>query len=105
MDIESAELLAEKLTQYSWCLCNAFRIGGYLFLNDATSEDGAHEFAIVRESDMKQVESITFSWTNRDKALDYINKAIAGEMCEGFGYVNPKHVTINNTAHRCHLCA
>ena len=35
--VETAELLAEQLTQYSWCSCNGFRLGVYLFVNGATS--------------------------------------------------------------------
>ena len=33
--------LAHKLAESIWCLCTAFEIDDHLFLNDATSEDGA----------------------------------------------------------------
>ena len=46
--VETPEELAEKLTEHSWCICTGFEIQGYLFLNDATSEDGAQEYAVVR---------------------------------------------------------
>ena len=63
--VENAEALAEKLTQHSWTLCTGFELLGYLFLNDATSEDGAQEYAVVRRpaepgQPWIQVESVTF---------------------------------------------
>ena len=79
-DVESPEVLAEKLTQHTWCGCNGFRLGGYLFLNDSTGPDGAQEFAVVRESDMRQIESITFSWCSQGEAQKYIEKSISGEF-------------------------
>ena len=60
--------LAYMLTEQSWCCCQGFRQNGYLYLNDATSENGAQEYAVVRESDMRQVESITFSWIDEEAA-------------------------------------
>ena len=42
---ESAEWLAEQLTQFTWCGCNGFRLGDYVFVNDATCADGAQEYA------------------------------------------------------------
>jgi hypothetical protein len=36
-------------------------------LNDAFSPDGAQEYAIVRESDMAQIESFTISWMTREE--------------------------------------
>ena len=37
-DVQTEEELAEKLTEHTWCTCSGFRLGGYLFLNDATKE-------------------------------------------------------------------
>lgn len=48
--VASAEELAEKLTEMTWCGCSGFRLGGYLWLNDATSPDGAQEFAVYAGS-------------------------------------------------------
>ena len=63
--IASAEALAEKLIGHSWCSCNAWSLGGYLFLNDQTSEDGAFEVAVVKPpaepgGPWWQIESVTF---------------------------------------------
>ena len=67
----NAEQLVESLSEHTWPLCTAFRCGPYLWLNDATHEDGAVEYAVVRESDMVQVESITTSWCTREQLLKY----------------------------------
>ena len=48
--IATKEDLAHKLAESTWCLCTAFEIGDYLFLNDATSEDGAAEYAVVKKA-------------------------------------------------------
>lgn len=48
-EIESAETLAKMLTESTWTLCSGFFVAGhpeYLFLNDATHEDGALEMAV-----------------------------------------------------------
>ena len=47
--VASAEELARKLTETTWCCCTAFALGDYLWLNDSTSPDGAQEFAIYAE--------------------------------------------------------
>ncbi|HEU5116140.1 MAG TPA: hypothetical protein VFT74_05625 [Isosphaeraceae bacterium] len=88
---ESVEWLADKLMNHSWCNCQGWSLGGYLFLNDQTSPDGAFEVAIVKppgEPDGMwwQVESITFGWiqsgpfgeTPMLKAERYIREAIEG---------------------------
>ena len=88
---ESPESLAEKLTQYSWCCCNGFRLEDYLFLNYSTCPDGAQEFGVIYEPTMQQVESITFSWCSKDEALRYIKETLAGE-CEP--YTDPLNLTV-----------
>ena len=76
--VDSAEELANRLTNQSWTLCTGFKLRGFLFLNDATCEDGAQEYAVVEKRhndnrDYRQVESITFSWCTEVDALGYIN--------------------------------
>lgn len=81
---ESAEELAEALTEHTWCGCAAFRLrdSAYLFLNDSFSADGAQEYAVLKPDgeEFVQVESITFSWCTREKALEYIRRIVAGEF-------------------------
>jgi hypothetical protein len=84
-------------------------LGGYLFLNDATGEDGAQEYAVVKVPEnpgdpYRQVESITMSWCTEEKALGYILKALAGEY-DGDGWVIPTPRLDTPTEHgSCHLC-
>lgn len=81
--VASAEELAEKLTQYSWCCCCGFELDGYLWLNDATGGDGAQEYACVRkpttnDPQYRQVESITASWCTKLEMLRYIHDVQSG---------------------------
>ena len=79
-DIEDATELARQLRDFSWCLCNGFRYRGVLWLNDSTSEDAIQEYAVIRERDMVQLESITVSWCSYESLERYIQQAAAGEM-------------------------
>jgi hypothetical protein len=109
--VDDPELLAEWLTQRSWTLCTGFAIGGYLFLNDATGEDGAQEYAVVKKpvgpnEPYLQVESITMSWCAREKALGYIRSALAGEMDRhDFAFAVTPHLETPQEHGRCHCCA
>jgi len=42
--VSSAEELARKLTTVTWTCCTAFELGGYVWLNDATSPDRGQEW-------------------------------------------------------------
>ncbi|HBJ80730.1 hypothetical protein [Pseudothermotoga sp.] len=82
-EVESAEELAEKLTGYVWTLCTGFRYKGYLFLNDSFSENSAQEYGVIKESTWTQIESITFSWCTKEKALGYIKDIVSGKYDSG----------------------
>jgi hypothetical protein len=67
--------LAEKLTQHSWTMCTGFKCGSLILLCDASSEDGAQEYAVIRND--RQIESITCSWMEADKLqamLEHLDK-------------------------------
>jgi hypothetical protein len=80
--VESPEDLARKLTEHTWCCCNGFSLGGYWFLNDATGGDGAQDYAVIkqvgRDGRPWQIESVTFSWFDYDRALQIICEVLAG---------------------------
>lgn len=103
-DADTPATLAEKLTQYTWCGCNGFRLGDYLFLNDSTGPDGAQEFGVIHEPTMRQVESITFSWCSEEEALKYIQEVLNGEYKP---YTEPLDLTIQtpDVHEECALCA
>lgn len=82
--IESAEELASKLSETTWCCRGGFAIGDYLFLNDATGADGAQEYAVLKTpknpgEPHRQIESITASWMTRERLLAFIRQTLAGE--------------------------
>jgi hypothetical protein len=100
------------LTQQTWTLCSAFSVADhedYLFLNDATHEDGAGEYAIAKrlpDSTYLQVESVTFSWCTEAKALHCIREALAGHYdSTDFASAVRLHVEKPAEHGRCHLCA
>jgi len=89
---ESAVWLPEQLIGHSLCSCQGWSLGGYLFLNDQTSADGAFEVAIVKRPAEEgghwfQVESVTFGWMRGryklsavEQAQRCIESAIAGRF-------------------------
>lgn len=111
-EIESAETLAKMLTESTWTLCSAFFVRGhpnYLFLNDATHEDGALEMACVKklpDGTYLQIESITFSWCDQPEARAYIEDAVAGKL-DDHDFARPVTPRIDppQDHERCHLCA
>jgi hypothetical protein len=129
----SAEWLAEKLIGHTWCSCAGWSLGGYLFLNDQTSEDGAFEVAIVKppvapDGEWWQVESVTFGWlssplvlrqhmretgrraTPLELALGHITEAVSGQLDPGQpGSIawrcDPCVIETPEQHGRCHHCA
>ena len=84
--IATAEELGTMLSTRTWTLCSGFTVEGYpqyLFLNDATREDAAAEYGIVKvigTNEWKQIESITFSWCDEAKAVEFVKRTLAGEF-------------------------
>jgi len=107
--VESPEALADKLTLNSWCCCTGFQYGGVLFLNDAFSEDGAQEYAIVHADTLEQFESITFGWMERDAiAASVRSMAECRDILPRLNSVNVTKDQIHRTAAEhagCRLCA
>ncbi len=110
--IATPEDLAHKLAESTWCLCTAFEIGDYLFLNDATSEDGAAEYAVLKKpatagAPYIQLESITASWMTEERLLEFISRTLVGEIgleVEWAREVRPR-LESSEQHKRCHLCA
>jgi hypothetical protein len=105
---DSADWLAEQLTQYTWWACNGFRLDDYVFVNDATCADGAQEFGVLRgEGDhFVQIESLTFSWMTGKEAATIIRRVLAGEFDnERYGTVDASRLQTPEQHGHCHLCA
>src|SRR5687767_11394290 len=74
--VVSIEDLVRSLTERSWTLCQAFAIADLLLVNDATSEDGAQEYAVIRDG--RLIESVTVSWCEADQLLAILRELEAG---------------------------
>jgi hypothetical protein len=111
--VATAEELAAMLSQRTWTLCSGFYVQTnrhYLFLNDATHEDGAAEFGIIAggmEGPHLQIESITFSWCTPEAAVENVRKTLAGEYdVSSFARAIDLAGQLDRPEqHRCHLCA
>ena len=107
--VAAPQELALMLTERTWTLCSGFYVQGhenYLFLNDATHEDGAAEFGIVAggmAGPHIQVESITFSWCSRAKAMKFIVSAING-LFNHEGHPVTIQLQTPEQHGKCHLC-
>jgi hypothetical protein len=113
--VETAEELAEKLTQHTWTLCTAFSVRGHedvVFLNDATSENGAQEYAVMLwctfiegQRTGVQIESVTFSWCSQAEALEIIRPLLTHEDDSVIAVEVYPVIQTPEQHGRCHLCA
>ena len=111
-EVESAEVLARQLSEQVWVLCNGCSVRGhpgYLFLNDATCEDGAAEYAVIKgglgAEHHRQIESITFSWCTYERALEHIQHTLRGEDDENdFAYDIELRLETPEQHGSCHRC-
>jgi len=114
-EVPSSKLLAEMLTLQTWCCCAGFFVRGhrdYLFLNDATSGDGAQEYGVLKRAAngrLWQFESITFSWCSTERAKVLIDECLFDRCGEpfDFGSLSASQIeTPEQHAERiCPLCA
>ena len=110
--IEDLKLVDAKTTSADFSSAGFYVRGheDYLFLNDATSEDSAAEFAIVKgrlgTERHVQIESITFSWCSSEEALAFIREALAGGY-DASAVASSVSPTLETPAQhgRCPLCA
>jgi hypothetical protein len=98
--VATAEELATKLTEMTWVLCQGFRLGELLFVNDSFSGDGAQEYAVFRGTE--QVESVTFGWCKEARALELIRELQAGAN-EHLGRFDLR--LVKSEGHACQHCA
>jgi hypothetical protein len=99
--IDDLDELARALTEQSWTLCTAFAHADLILANDAFSEDGAQEFAVIRAG--HQVESLTASWMTTERM-----RAIIADLVKGGG-VDMGAVTLRTdhpaSPDHCRYCA
>jgi hypothetical protein len=109
MPVADAAELMEKLHGHTWTLCTGFRLGCYLFLNDATHEDGAQEYAILKDlggGQFLQVESWTVSWMKPEGLAHHIADCLAGRL-DDCAWVQPVTTALQTPEEhgRCRHCA
>lgn len=103
VDEPDAARLAKQLTDMTWTGCTGFRRRGLLYLNDSASGDVAQEYAVVRQDDGRQLESVTFGWMTRAQALDWISCA-SPEMVPQFRFLLGRGALAHPSGSCC-LCA
>jgi hypothetical protein len=112
--VDSLEELADKLTESTWCLCNGFFLPieesrGLAFLNDATCEDGAAEYAIMLAADGldfgTQVESFTVSWMSRKGFIDATEQLIKDIRHDRHETYGTSHGIMEWDHKTCRFCA
>jgi hypothetical protein len=106
--LADASELVENLHRRCCTLCTGLRLGSYLFLNDATHEDGAQEFGVVKDlggGQYLQLESWTVSWMTADRLREEVIDCLAGKLDE-LGLGGPVTPTIQTPQEhgRCQLC-
>lgn len=93
--------LVEKLIHHTWTLCTGFRWRDLVLLNDATSENGAQEYAVFRDG--RQVESLTVSWMTSLGLRVELESLSSGRDDGATGApMQPRAVHPQGA---CHLCA
>jgi len=106
---KTREELAELLSSMTWTLCTAFQTeGGTVWANDAISEDGAGEYALLRFLDgtWRQVDSITASWCSRERLCLLAEQADRGEFDRlDYGYGTVEGWRLEFEHQRCRHCA
>jgi hypothetical protein len=101
VDVDRVGQFVDDFKRCTWTLCTGFSLQGLLFLNESFTEDGAQEYAVVREG--RQIESITVSWMSRAELHTTIDARLQGRSEVDYGPVNP--LIDQAEDHRCPLCA
>ena len=97
--LDSFEALAEQFQQDSFVLCCGFQVDDFLFLNDSTGEDGAQEFAVIKDG--VQIESLTVSWIKSRADMLAILAELPGDLV----IWDAKNIKLDyNPNHSCQYC-
>lgn len=81
--IDDLDTLAEAITQRVWPVHQAFRWRGLLFLNDATCDEGAQEYAVYEANSLTRLESLTCSWMSASEFKAAIHRLEAAAAAFG----------------------
>ncbi len=106
-EAESPEQLAYQLTRLIFYRCNGFRLGEYVFVNDATGADSAQEYGVLKPDagGYVQIESYTFSGSTPERALGFIRAVLAGEYDnECYDRIGADRLESPDLHGLCHYC-
>lgn len=104
VDPVDLETLIHKLLNYTWCGCQGFRLpSGWVLLNDATSPDGAQEYAVL-DPRGNQVESLTVSWMSGQAIRDRLTEIVNGIDLVDMGRPEVRALETPGEHGTCPLC-
>lgn len=115
MKYDMAAGMAQHMKGGSWVLCAGFQFGNILLINDSFNEDSLQEYAafevLEEHSDegyivARQFESLTVSWIEVEKLVDYL-VCYAEEIPLDF-LGQPQKLSVDYIGihkHYCQLCA
>ena len=96
-----------RMSGLTHTLCTAFRLRhGAILVNDATSEDGAGEWAVLfpaEDGTYLQVDSVTFGWMVYDEARAVIDRIDGDDLDDGS--IEAGIVLRDHPEGTCPLCA
>lgn len=102
-DVLTEDELAVTLRAHTWTLCTGFRFGASLWLNDSFSEDSVQEYAVVREADGAQLETITVSWCSAEELRTHASRLAVGTAVPSL--LVPARVELQpHSVEPCDLC-
>lgn len=109
IDVESAASLTADLRLTRYACCSGFRLDGYLFLNDSIDYDPdlIQDYAIVRERDLREVDTVAVSECSATFLLEVVTQAIAGDLDESYDAVDHaigRGQIASRTDHECAYC-
>jgi hypothetical protein len=99
IEVDSVGQLVDDFKKCTWTLYTGFAFQGLLFLNESCSEDGAQEYAVVRDG--QQIASLTVAWMSRAELHKTIDALLQGRDVD----YGPVHSVIDHAEdHHCPLC-
>lgn len=105
--VETADELAEKLTQRTWAKCSGFQHAGHFFLNDSSSLSDAQQYAVVQRlvgEEFAQLESILIGSMNPKDALETIQWIVRGKSDALMSDTLKLRIEWPELHGRCHHC-
>lgn len=102
------EQLVGDIKRCTWTLCSGFRWSSILLLNDALSEDGYAEYAVIKLTPTdtiplrgQMIETLTTDWFEHADLVAHLRRYEA----EGSGFQLGEYIQRPHPEGPCHACA